>query len=98
MSEANKYNKINKNNARPQLLCPHCESTNLRIRSSQQEHKLLKRIWLQCPNLFCGFSCGGNIEITHELSPSATPNPAVQLMTLKEIALLKAENEVKEID
>ena len=82
-----------KNNARPQLLCPHCTATNLRIRSSNQKHPLLKTIFLQCPNIYCGFTCSGNIEITHEISPSALPNPEVKLMTLKEITGRKAAND-----
>ena len=79
--------------ARPQLLCPHCKATNLRIRSSEQKHSLLKSIFLQCPNIFCSFTCGGNIEITHEISPSAIPNPEIKLITLKELALRKAAND-----
>lgn len=82
-----------KNNARPQLLCPHCKATNLQIRSSEQDHLLLKKIWFQCKNILCGFTCGGNIEITHEISPSATPNSEVRLMTLKEITGRKAAND-----
>lgn len=82
-----------KNNARPQLLCPHCTANNLRIRSSNQKHPLLKTIFLQCPNIYCGFTCSGNIEITHEISPSAAPNPEVNLMTLKEITGRKAVND-----
>lgn len=79
--------------ARPQLLCPHCAANNLRIRSSNQKHPLLKTIFLQCPNIYCGFTCSGNIEITHEISPSAMPNPEIKLMTLKEITGRKAAND-----
>lgn len=80
--------------ARPQILCPHCKTANLRIRSSQQDHLLLKRLWLQCINPDCGFTCGGNLEITHQLSPSAIPNLNVQLQTLDQInAARKAAND-----
>lgn len=89
---SNSTNKT-KNNSRPQILCPHCQLVNLKIRSSEQKHSLLKVINLQCPNLFCGFSCGGNIEITHTISPSASPNPNIALLTLKEIMELKASNQ-----
>jgi len=65
MIAPNNYNKINKNNSRPQLVCPHCKVTNLKIRSSEQRHPLLKDVWLTCPNLFCGFTCGGHIEKIH---------------------------------
>ena len=82
-----------KTTARPQLLCPHCTATNLRIRSSEQRHSLLKTIFLQCPNIYCGFTCGGNIEITHEISPSARPNLDIKLQTLKELAGRKVAND-----
>jgi len=82
-----------KTTARPQLLCPHCRATNLQIRSSTYEHPLLKTIFLQCRNVLCGFTCRGNIEITHEISPSAMPNPDVKIMTLKEMAERKAAND-----
>ena len=82
-----------KTTARPQLMCPHCKLTNLQIRSSVQEHALLKTIFLQCRNVLCGFTCRGNIEITHEISPSAVPNSDVRLMTLKEMAERKAAND-----
>ncbi|WP_336032979.1 ogr/Delta-like zinc finger family protein [Acinetobacter bereziniae] len=88
MSQTQLQLKINKSSSRPQLLYPHCQSTNLRIRSSEQNHPLLKNIWLRCPNLFCGSTCGGNIEITHQISPSATPNPS-----FNEVILLKVAND-----
>lgn len=80
--------------ARPQILCPHCRISNLRIRSSEQEHVLLKKLWLQCPYPFCGFTCGGNLEITHQISPSAMPNMNINLQTLDQInAERKAAND-----
>lgn len=82
-----------KTTARPQLRCPHCKENNLRIRSSEQEHALLKKIFLQCPNLFCSFSCGGIIEITHEISPSAIPDANVRLRTFKELTSRQAAND-----
>lgn len=62
----------------PQMNCPHC-GAKLQIRSSKYQHILLKQIWLRCKNVECGFTCAGNIDITHQISPSAIPNPAVQL-------------------
>lgn len=85
MNSPDNYNKINKNNSRPQITCPHCKSTNLKIRSSEQRHPLLKDVWLTCPNLFCGFTCGGHIEITHTISPSAAPDPKIHIPTLLEL-------------
>ena len=82
-----------KETSRPQLLCPHCQLTNVKIRSSEQDHLLLKKIWFQCKNILCGFTCGGNIEITHTISPSATPDRSIYLPTLKELSKLKAAND-----
>lgn len=65
------------------------------IRSSKPQHPLLRSIGLQCSNYQCGFTCGGIVEITHEISPAAVPNPIVQLMSLKEITLRKAANDVE---
>lgn len=58
--------------------CPHCESS-LIIRSSEQDSPLVKRIWLQCRNLACGFTAQGFLSIECEISPPATPNPKVNL-------------------
>lgn len=85
MEEGKRYNTLNKNNARPQIMCPHCKKTNLKIRSSEQRHPLLKDIWLACPNFLCGFTCRGHIEITHSISPSATPDPSIFIPTFQQI-------------
>lgn len=82
-----------KTTARPQLLCPHCKAANLQIRSSIQEHILLKTLFLQCRNVHCGFTGRGNIEITHEISPSAIPDCNVKLRTFKELTSRQAAND-----
>lgn len=82
-----------KTTARPQLLCPHCKAANLQIRSSIQEHILLKTLFLQCRNVHCGFTGRGNIEITHEISPSAIPDANVNLRTFKELTSRQAAND-----
>ena len=82
-----------KTTARPQLLCPHCKAANLQIRSSIQEHILLKTLFLQCRNIHCGFTGRGNIEITHEISPSAIPDANVNLRTFKELTTRQAAND-----
>lgn len=82
-----------KTTARPQLLCPHCKAANLQIRSSIQEHILLKTLFLQCRNVLCGFTGRGNIEITHEISPSAVPDCNVNIRTFKELTSRQAAND-----
>lgn len=58
--------------------CLHCE-TPLRIRSSRKVVPTSIQLGLQCTNVECGATFGGVMEITHGISPSALPNPGVQL-------------------
>lgn len=58
--------------------CLHCE-TPLRIRSSRKVVPTSIQLGLQCTNVDCGATFGGVMEITHGISPSALPNPGVQL-------------------
>lgn len=60
------------------LRCPHCQSS-IRVRNSVAQHPLLRAMYLQCTNLACGATFRGQMEFTHVLSPSACPNPAVDL-------------------
>ncbi|RLL46406.1 hypothetical protein D9K79_08115 [Acinetobacter cumulans] len=72
--------------------CPHCKSGMI-ARSSREVHALLRDIFLQCSNYQCGFSAGGILEITHEISPSARPNIEIQLQTIKELTARRAAND-----
>ena len=65
---------------RPRLSnpCPHCNSP-FRIRSSEYENALLRRLWGQCTNVNCGFTAQGFLTWDAELSPSAIPNPDIHL-------------------
>lgn len=73
--------------------CPHCQNS-MHIKSSREMHALLRNIFLQCSNYTCSFSAGAILEITHQISPSATPNPNIQLQTLDQInADRKAAND-----
>ena len=60
------------------LKCPHC-GHGIRIRNSVSQHALLRTAYLQCTNVACGATFRGEFEITHEMSPSAQPNPEIQL-------------------
>lgn len=78
---------------RSKFQCPHC-AASMTIRSSREAHPLLRQLWFQCSNYLCGFTCGGNLEITHQISPSACPRPGIQLKTHDEItAQRKAAND-----
>ncbi len=60
------------------LKCPDCGGP-IRVRNSYEQHALLRGLFLQCTNLNCGGVFGGNMEITHRMSPSAAPNPNIDL-------------------
>lgn len=67
------------------LVCPHCHG-KLRIRTSAGTHIFLRVAYLQCSNEACGWSVRAQFEMTHEMSPSGMPNPAVRL-PLADIAM-----------
>lgn len=60
------------------LVCPHCHG-RMRIRTSEGQHILLRIAYIQCTNEACGFVARAEFQMTHELSPSGMPNPAVRL-------------------
>ncbi len=60
------------------LKCVHCGG-GLRIRNSISQHSLLRNTYLHCTNTTCGATFRGAFEITHEMSPSGSPNPDIQL-------------------
>lgn len=65
--------------------CPHCGLSHLQIRSSKQQHPLLKLLYLQCTNVKCGFTCQAHFEIKTQLSPSGQPNPEVKIPSIKRL-------------
>lgn len=58
--------------------CPHCRFPAV-IRGSELVHELLRKEWLQCSNVACGWTGASDSELAYELSPSAMPNPNVRL-------------------
>jgi len=62
----------------PRLNCPHCGS-GAKVRSSKQLSALYREVYLTCNNIYCGhvFVCG--LEALRTLSPSAIPNPEINL-------------------
>ncbi|MGF7243388.1 putative RNA-binding Zn-ribbon protein involved in translation (DUF1610 family) [Pseudomonas oryzihabitans] len=65
-------------NTTPRRRCPDCGASLVK-RSSTSKHPLLSRTFLICRNPVCGATFLGIDEITHRLSPSSQPNPAVTL-------------------
>lgn len=60
------------------LRCPDCQH-GVRVRNSSQEHALLRVGYLQCTNVACGATYRMEMEITHRMSPAASPNPEIDL-------------------
>lgn len=63
---------------RTRLHCPHCDAPAL-IRTSVQITVLTRETTYCCTNAECGHTFNALTEIVRTLSPSATPNPSVNL-------------------
>lgn len=59
-------------------VCPDCRQP-LRVRNSIGMNELLREMYLECTNVACGATFGGNLEITARLSPPAIANPSIHL-------------------
>lgn len=60
------------------LACLHCRQP-LRTRSSRKVLPTSTDLYLECTNFDCRATYGGQIEITHGIAPSATPDPSVEI-------------------
>jgi hypothetical protein len=60
------------------LKCPHC-GRGIRVRNSTSDHPLLRVYYLQCTNVACGCTLRSEMVVTHQMSPSAMPNPQIRL-------------------
>lgn len=60
------------------LSCPHCKHPCV-IRTSEQVTVLTRQSVYCCVNAECGHTFVANTEIVRTLSPSATPDPSVNL-------------------
>ncbi|WP_457794920.1 ogr/Delta-like zinc finger family protein [Acinetobacter baumannii] len=70
--------------SRNRFLCPHCDH-KLYLRTSKLENPLFRVAYFQCTNIKCGFTARAQFEITHQIAPSAIPNPKIQLKNYTEI-------------
>lgn len=64
--------------ARLGVPCPNCHG-RARIRTSRGLTPCFRQLYFACLDPECGLTFGGCLEITHIISPSARPNPALQL-------------------
>lgn len=58
--------------------CPHCKQQAF-IRTSEQMSPLLRELRYACRNHECGHTFVAYAEISYTLSPSAVPDPAINL-------------------
>jgi hypothetical protein len=58
--------------------CPHCQWPSV-VRSSRPVTKLTREYAYCCTNYECGHTFVAHMEIKHTVSPSATPDPSVNL-------------------
>lgn len=76
LSQPKQWKGSNKESTR--LPCPHCKWPSV-IRTSEQMSVLTRRAVYCCVNAECGHTFVANTEVSHTLSPSATPDPSVNL-------------------
>jgi len=74
----------------------------MRIRTSEGTHIFLRVAYLQCINEACGWSVRAEFEMTHEMSPSGMPNPAVKLpvapLALRRLAMKPTDDQLDLLD
>jgi hypothetical protein len=74
----------------------------MRIRTSEGTHIFLRVAYLQCINEACGWSVRAEFEMTHEMSPSGMPNPAVKLpvapLALRRLAMKSPDDQLDLLD
>ncbi len=63
---------------RSNIACPHCRAAT-RTRTSRSVTGTYRQLTLICLNPECGATYGADLAITHMISPSARPDPSVQL-------------------
>lgn len=71
------------------MACPHCESKSV-VRTSQFHSVLLRESYHICQNPLCGHTFSCYTEVIRTLSPSAMPNPAINLPIARGCDLHKA--------
>lgn len=75
-SQPKQWKGTNKESTR--LPCPHCKWPSV-IRTSEQMSVLTRQYVFCCANAECGHTFVATLEISRTLSPSATPDPGVNL-------------------
>ncbi|WP_459614375.1 Ogr/Delta-like zinc finger protein [Bordetella sp. 2513F-2] len=77
--------------------CPHCDDWAT-VRSSERLSPLVRVVYFQCRNLYCGHTWKAHVEAIATISPSAIPRSGVSLPispyseTLRRAASAKSAN------
>lgn len=58
--------------------CPDCKGPT-RTRSSREVTILYRQLIIACANPECGGTFGAELSLTHRISPSAIPDPSIDL-------------------
>ena len=64
--------------------CPHCGTQSV-VRTSQIMSRTLAFLYVQCRNIECGHSWRVDAEARMTLSPSALPNPNVEMLVSQHV-------------
>ena len=60
------------------IACPHCRCA-AQVRTSRAITRMYRQLHLACTNIDCGHTFAAELTVTHTISPSAMPDPAVHL-------------------
>lgn len=71
--------------------CPHCE-TLAAVRTSRSITRISTEFRFQCPNVECGHTFVGLLEVTHTISPPASPHPEVNLRNAQQTAQIRTSS------
>jgi Ogr/Delta-like zinc finger len=60
------------------IKCPHCDARARAVKSREMT-RTMREVTYQCTNVHCGHTYVAGLEVMRTLSPSAMPNPAVNI-------------------
>lgn len=75
------------------LRCPHCKKLST-VRTSEPMSDTVTWLYMQCGNLECGHTWRVDAEASVTISPSARPNPTVNIPLSPHIARLSLRDQL----
>lgn len=82
--------------------CPHCGTWST-VRNSEYYAPLVRAVFFQCRQLHCGHTWKAHLEVIHTITPSAVPNPNINIPlsphseNLRRIAQSKSDSRQQDI-